>query len=337
MSVVETRGAITVCWGAGWDSTAMLIEMERRGIRPDLITMADVGAEKQGTYDFIPIFSQWCLDVGFPEPTICVYEPMAKTADRYREAVISAAEFLSISLDEVRIKRLSRIFGNMIANETLPGIAFGMKSCSIKWKVEAQEPPRCRSNPLLDTWARGERVSKFIGFDATEDHRTFADGKGLDIGGGEGVPKYCDRYDVDYPLRRWGIDRAGCGRIITAAGLPLPPKSACFFCPAMKLIEIEQLKSSDPELYALAIEMERMYRAGRHFRGADLWTVSGSHRITGEKIKYETNADDAATARLNVRSVLKDVRPYQWALSVSQAVPGLGRSFAWGDLEPVAS
>ena len=24
--------------------------------------------------------------------------------------------------------------------QTLPGIAFGMKTCSVKWKIEAQEP-----------------------------------------------------------------------------------------------------------------------------------------------------------------------------------------------------
>jgi len=130
---------IAVCWGAGWDSTAMLIEMERRGIRPEIITMADVGAEKSGTYEFIPVFSQWLRDHDFPLPTICAYEPTATTRERYRAAAVGVAERLNITLSEVQLKRLSRIYGNMVANETLPGMAFGMKSCSIKWKVEAQE------------------------------------------------------------------------------------------------------------------------------------------------------------------------------------------------------
>jgi hypothetical protein len=134
------NSTIAVCWGAGWDSTAMLIEMERRGIRPDVITFADVGAEKPGTYDFIPVFSQWLRDHSFPAPLICEYKPQEKTTARYREAVIKVADENGIALTAIQLQRLSRIYGNMVANETLPGIAFGMKSCSIKWKVEAQEP-----------------------------------------------------------------------------------------------------------------------------------------------------------------------------------------------------
>lgn len=137
-------------WGAGWDSTAGIIEMVRRGQRPDLITFADVGGEKRhpdksrgeqvGTYDFIPIFSQWLRDNGCPEPVICRYEPRPETSDRYRRAAIAVCRKLRISISSVDIDRLSRLYGNMVANDTLPGIAFNVKSCSIKWKLEAQEP-----------------------------------------------------------------------------------------------------------------------------------------------------------------------------------------------------
>lgn len=132
---------MSVCWGMGGvDSTAMLIEMFRRGLRPSFITAADVGAEKPGNYAFIPIFTEWLLERDFPRPVICEYIPQDKTAARYREATIETLDRLNIKVDAITLTRLSRIFGNMVANETLPGIAFGMKSCSIKWKVEAQEP-----------------------------------------------------------------------------------------------------------------------------------------------------------------------------------------------------
>lgn len=321
---------IAVCWGAGVDSTGMLVEMHRRGIRPDIITFADVGAEKTGTYEFIPIFSQWLRDVGFPEPTICTYEPQAKTSARYRAAVIEAADRLGLALTEIEIVRLSRIFGNSIANETLPGIAFGMKSCSVKWKLEAQEPVRIRETALRRAWESGLKVRKFIGFDATEDHRTFADGKGMQIAQAAGLPAYGDRYDVEYPLRTWGLDRDALCRIIAAAGLPIPPKSACFFCPSMKWLEVEQLRRESPKLHALAMELERVYREGRHFRGDNVWTVRGKHKRTGELIEQEVTAADAAGARAIVRAVLKDTaRPYHWDLDPSAAVPGLGRSFSW--------
>ena len=132
--------AMAVCWGAGWDSTAMLIEMERRGEFPAMITFADTGGEKPGTYEFIPVFIEWLLDHGYPEPAICTYKPKEETSQRYRQAVIAVAERLGITLGETQLARLSMLFGNMAANETLPGIAFGPKTCSIKWKLEAQEP-----------------------------------------------------------------------------------------------------------------------------------------------------------------------------------------------------
>jgi hypothetical protein len=147
-----------------------------------------------------------------------------------------------------------------------------------------------------------------------------------------GLPRYGDRYLVDYPLRTWGLDRPACGRIITDAGLPLPPKSACFFCPAMKNLEILQLQKSEPELYALAIEMERLFRAGKHFRGDNLWTVKAKHKTTGELYEVVLAALSAAEVRSAVRTTLKDVSPYQWKINASPAVPGLGRSFQWSEI-----
>ena len=41
---------LVVSFGGGVDSTAMLIEMKNRGIRPDVILFADTGAERPGTY-----------------------------------------------------------------------------------------------------------------------------------------------------------------------------------------------------------------------------------------------------------------------------------------------
>lgn len=129
-----------VCLGMGWDSSAMLIEMEKRGERPDLITFADVGGEKPKTYEFIPIFQQWLRDHDFPPAIVCEYKPMEKTSTRYKQAVLDMAVRLKLTLSPIQIDRLAKLFGNMIANDTLPGIAFGPKSCSIKWKLEAQEP-----------------------------------------------------------------------------------------------------------------------------------------------------------------------------------------------------
>lgn len=183
---------------------------------------------------------------------------------------------------------------------------------------------------LRRAWDAGEKVTKLIGFDSTEDHRTFADGKGMKICPAKDVPDYGDRYSIEYWLRNWALDREALIRIILAAGLPVPPKSACFFCPAMKQFEIEKLRREEPELYALAIEMERLYRIGPHYRGDGVWTVKAMHKVTREKMSVEVVAESAAHARLQFRTQMKDTSsPYQWNCNPSPAVPGLGRSFPW--------
>jgi hypothetical protein len=333
-----TSPAITVCWGAGVDSTAMLIGMYNRGIRPDLITFADVGAEKQDTYEFIPIFSSWLERRGFPRPVICSYQPQAKTAARYRAAVERAVAELGLDVSEARLESLSRIYGNLLANETLPSQAFGMKSCSLKWKVTAQEMIRPHHPALLQTWEAGLRVRKLIGFDSTETHRTFADHKaGVNIGAAPGVPHFDQRYSVEYPLQAWGWDRERCMAEIADAGLPVPTKSACFCCPAMRPSEIAQLQTEDPVAYKLAMHLEATYRQGPHFRGDDLFTVSARHKLTGERERFEVNADSAADARAKFRAAIKDTgRVAMWKItSVSPSVRGLGRSFSWASLQPM--
>ena len=60
-----------------------------------------------------------------------------------------------------------------------------------------------------------------------------------------------------YPLMEWGYDRERCKQIIAAAGLPVPIKSACFFCPASKNAEIAWLQEHHPELLERALRIER--------------------------------------------------------------------------------
>ena len=136
------HSSLCVAWGAGVDSTAMLVRMVKIGMRPDLITFADTGAERPATYNFIPVFSDWLESKGFPRPIVCRYQPARQsTRDKYKEAVLDVVKRLGLDLSNERIQQLCGIFGNMVANETLPSIAFGAnKSCSVKWKLEAQEP-----------------------------------------------------------------------------------------------------------------------------------------------------------------------------------------------------
>lgn len=54
----------------------------------------------------------------------------------------------------------------------------------------------------------------------------------------------------------WGWSRKDCIQAIRDAGLPLPGKSSCFFCPSMKRWEIRTLYHRYPDLLRRALAIE---------------------------------------------------------------------------------
>lgn len=97
-------------------------------------------------------------------------------------------------------------------------------------------------------WAAGRKIIKFIGYDAGETRR---------VQHGEAANEQNKKIENRYPLYEWGWDRAECVRVIQRAGLPLPAKSSCYFCPSMKKKEIQALWEQFPDLFQKAVEMEQ--------------------------------------------------------------------------------
>ena len=101
---------LVVCYGAGVDSTALLIEFIDRAIRPDLIVFADTEAEKPETYSFISQFDRYLVDHGFPTITV-----VRLTGQKWRN-----------------------LEHQCLHTRQLPSLAFGGHSCSLKWEVQPQ-------------------------------------------------------------------------------------------------------------------------------------------------------------------------------------------------------
>jgi hypothetical protein len=227
---------LMVSIGMGVDAIAAAIALVRLGARIDLAIFADTGGERPETYAYIEVFDRWLR------------------------------ENAGIPLTQVRLMPVRAPYetleGQLLENRTLPPAALGPKTCSIRWKQEPihhwiagctasgrrEAQPGWR--PALDCWERGERVVKVIGFDAgAKDRRRTAQEGDAD-------------YENFYVLRELGMDRLDCAREILAAGLPLPIKSACFFCPFNKPEELLWLHHHHPDLFrrALVIESNAMPR-----------------------------------------------------------------------------
>lgn len=203
------RSPVLAAWGAGVDSTAMLIELVERDEPVDQVLFADVGAEKVETLAFVPIFRAWLAERGVPSEVVRYQPKNFKNWPPYR------------TLTE-----------NLLTNGTLPGIAFGRGTCSQKWKAAPQHA-WAQAWPLAQqAWAAGRKVVKLIGYDCSPaDDRRYGAVQTLDD------PHYTHRY----PLREWGWTRSDCEARIAYAGLPVPPKSACFFCTAARPAEVRAL------------------------------------------------------------------------------------------------
>lgn len=219
---------IVVSYGGGRNSTAMLIGMWSKGIIPDLILFADTGGEKPETYEYLQIFSDWLTGKGMPPVTV------------------TSRQTLGMNKHE----KYSTLEECCLINQTLPSKAYGGSTCSLNWKAEPQNKFLKTWKLAQDTWKRGELVRKFIGFHAGEISRLFNRKSGQPY-------LTSDRCFHEYPLVNWGWHQGHCEAIIEASGLPMPPKSACFYCPNMRAKEIRELAQNHPDLFQRAIAMER--------------------------------------------------------------------------------
>lgn len=269
---------VVLCFGAGVDSTAMLVALRAAGVRPDAITFADTGGERPETLAHVVRINEVLRVWGWPEVVTVRKVPMASTG--YED-----------------------LYGNCVANETLPSLAFGMKSCSIKWKQVPQDqylqgvtrgPTTRPPHPLwMRAQAEGQRVVKLIGYDC---------GK-ADLRRSRAIKTTGDAFDYVYPLQLVGWRRTDCvGAIAAELGAELVPvKSACFFCPASKAWELWWLAAHHPELLERALHLERVALTGRHSRF--------------DAVEFGASWDD----------LVRDADRFP---STTTTV-GLGRSFSW--------
>lgn len=269
---------LAVCFGSGVDSTAMLVALHLAGARPHVITFADTGAEKPETMAHLDrtntVLDAWCWD----PIVVCRKVPLASTG-------------------------YDDLYGNCIANETLPSLAFGRKSCSIKWKQKPQDqaikgarsgPNAAPPHPIwIEAQRTGQRIVKLIGYDCST----------ADIRRSRKLPAADADFDYVYPLQVLGWMREDCVQIITdVLGADMVPiKSACWFCPASKQWELFWLAAHHPDLLEKALFLERNALTGKHSR-FDAIEFGASWD------EFVRNADRFPSANTTV---------------------GLGRSFSW--------
>lgn len=225
-----------VSFGGGKQSTALLV-LAAQGVIPHRVFLfANVGehAENPETLDY--------------------YDQHARPfADRH-----------GIELTEVRWvdrkRRVRDLYSDLLSSRKsidipvrLASGAFGNRKCTDRYKIEVVAREVKRRGATVD-----DPAEVAIGISTDEIERAKP-----------GVPKQQPWTYKTYPLLGHGLSRRDCVEIVLDAGLPEPPKSACWFCPFQSEQQWQHRRLTNPALFAKAEALEDTLNERRTALGKD--------------------------------------------------------------------
>jgi hypothetical protein len=142
--VWQDGAPVIVAFGGGLNSSALLLLMYEKGIRPDLIIFADTGGERPETYAHVQRMQNWSRGVRFPTVEV--------VTRRWPKAGYSTLE------------------DQCLKKEDLPSRAYGFSTCAYDWKLE---PFWARVRMFRKEVGLSPKVLpwKLVGFDGGEERR----------------------------------------------------------------------------------------------------------------------------------------------------------------------
>ena len=218
--------------GAGVQSTTLVMMALHGevGPRPDAVLFADTGDESSATMSHL----DWI-------------EGQIKLRSNGQVAVhrVSKGERLS---DTIRRRAENDTTSRFVSAPFYTGGGgMGRRQCTREFKVE----PLTKKQRELLGYAPRQRIPErsaeiWIGISTDECFR---------------AGSAYDRWAVNrYPLLEQGMSRHDCEQWLRRKGYPVPPKSACVFCPYRSDAEWRWLRDNDPEGWAEAVEIDRLIR-----------------------------------------------------------------------------
>lgn len=219
-----------VSHGGGRQTVAMLVLRAQGRIPHDLFLFANVGDRAEN-------------------PDTLAY---------HRDIAVPYAREHGIELREVRwVDRTGRtrdLYDDLLRQDRSLSIplrdsgGFGPRKCTARYKIEVVARELRRLGATLD-----DPAEIAVGFSVDEIERAST------------TPARQQWTRRTYPLLELGLRLADCMRLIAAAGLPIPPKSSCSFCPFQSQAQWNDQRTRHPALFARNAELDGIMRA-RHVR-----------------------------------------------------------------------
>ena len=269
---------LIVSYGGGTNSTALLIAMRLKGIRPSEIVFSDTGNEHPETYRFIERFERWLTSPWngyspFPGITTVRYQ-LQKPGKRHSACppyqplgTSSRLELIALSayLFEVGLRssyEYTSLGESCLTLKSMPSKAYGFGACSAKWKAQ-----------VIESYVKGKygRARQLVGIHAGEQRRLLQTN-------GHAKPLENEWFVYEYPLIEWGLEQEDCNLLCARVLGEVPKKSSCWFCPNASVAEVRALKENYPDYYQLGCLIEQQAMDNSKRRGVDSGSVKGLGR-----------------------------------------------------------
>lgn len=211
-------------YGGGVQSTAVMVLAARQQVQYDFFVFANVGndSESPGTLKFVEeIAKPYAREHGIKLRTV-------QRAYASKEAYPTLYRVLT---DNDRAGVPIPVYGSETG-------APWKRACTHSWKIE----------PLIAYcryWGATKEQPATVGLGISVDEMQRAKSD-------SGTP-----YQVlEYPLLDLNLTRQDCINIIESEGMPVPPKSSCWFCPFHSRREWERIRREEPATFAQAVDLE---------------------------------------------------------------------------------
>lgn len=219
------RYAVTaISYGGGVQSTALVVLACTGRIQADVALFANVGetAEHPATLTYVrEVAIPWAAQRGLPIHELHKRNKRGDIVD-LRESVMREGD--------------ANIMIPARGSETG---APGSRACTDNFKIRVVSKWLKANGATADAPARVA-----IGISTDEVHRV-------------NTRRYNSREYKYFPLIDLGLDRSACAQLIADAGLPVPPKSACYFCPFHRPLVWREMRRDEPDLFQRAVDLER--------------------------------------------------------------------------------
>ncbi len=236
---------ISLGWGVqSWTLAAMAALGE---IEADVAIHADTYWEKQATYEFIQQWQPWLEAHGLR--VVTVGEP-AQAVDKVRT---ENTDIPAYTVNQAVVKTKTYYIDELYEDETDEAITIevtqtGMlrRQCTSRWKIQPIRKWIAAELELKELRKSAGIVESLQGISLDEWQRM----KDSDV-----------RWIVNrYPLVEKRMTRGDCMTWLAAHDLPVPPKSACVFCPFQSINTWRELKRNGGQDWATATEIDRAIR-----------------------------------------------------------------------------